>query len=283
MKVAIIGSGPAGATLYRLLKDKPDMQVDIFGKKESTNCGLKSCAWGVNRIKFQELCNRLGLDSKRYYTNHCKYFYLWGFRIPCDMVMINKALLLQDLVKDNTLYKQPEIGKYDRIIDATGLANGKFHPTFQIKVKARLPLGINIGLFPSLHCLWYFPLSNDTTHVGVLSFVNNADNLEKLKGKIARYKPICQCYSKIHSQGLVEPLVERNVWKVGESAGAVDPITGGGILSSMTSSFILYNNWYNPEGYKKVMASRFSYTTSKLRALFHNEFRGIPIGLTHGN
>jgi len=276
MKVVVLGSGPAGATLYRLLKGKPNTQVDIFGRRETTACGLESCAWGVNRLKFQELCNRLDLVSERYYTNHCKYFHFWKFRIPCDIVMIDKALFLQDLIGASILYGQPEVSKYDRVIDATGLTNGKSYTTFQVKAKGKLPLRVSISLLPSLHYLWYFPLSDNTTHIGIMSFT---DNLGRLKDKMDRYEPICQCYSKIHNQGLVETLVEGNVWKAGESAGVVDPITGSGVLSSMASALLLYENWDDPEGYKKAMSNKFGYMSSRPRALFHNEFRGIPIRL----
>lgn len=276
MRIAVLGNGPAGTTLYRLLRSKLGAQVDLFGKKENTVCGLKSCAWGVNKPKFRGICEELGLSYEKYCTNHCNSFRLSGFKFACDMVMIDKPLLVSDLAGDDILYSQPQLKSYDRIIDATGFNGGPTHATYQALVKAKLPLSLHIGVYPSLHCFWSFPLYAHTAHVGVLSFTGRLGGLEK---KLKRYTPICECYSHIHSGGLTYPIVEGNVWKVGERAGAVDPITGSGILTSMVSAILLFKNWDDPKGYEKAMRRKFGYTTNKVRTLFHNEFRGPPITL----
>lgn len=275
-RVAILGSGPAGATIYRLLKNKPNIEATIYGRRETTACGLSSCAWGINRPKFEEICTRLDLDPKRYYTNHCSHFFLGKLKFKCDLVMVDKGLLLQDLIGDNISYEEPEASKYDRLIDARGCTSTTYHATFQIKTKEELPLSTRIGFSPYPYCIWSFPLSRDVAHVGILSFSNRIEGLEH---KLDKYKPICKCYSKVHCGGLRFPLVSNTIWRVGESAGAIDPITGSGILTSMTSSILLSENWNNPRNYEKAMRSRLGYTTNKLKALFHNEFRGLPISL----
>lgn len=274
MKVAIIGAGSSGVTLYSLLKKKKDVVVDIYGKKSANMCGMRSCAWGVNSNKFQEICNRLGLDYRKYCMRQLDTYYMCGLKRHCKSTMIDKALLLKDLAGDNVIYALPNLENYDRVIDATGKGNGKSRATYQIKAVSRQPLTISLGLLPVLHCKWVFPLADGIAHIGVMTFNGHLAGIEE---KLESYKPICKCYSHIRTGGLDGELVKDNMWKVGESAGVVDPITGSGILLAMISAMLLYENWDDGEKYKRALRAKFGYMNNKLEALFHNEFRGVPI------
>ena len=264
MRICILGSGPAGASLFRLLRDR-DIEVDIFGQEEKTSCGMKSCSWGVNKLKFEEICRILGLTAENYYTNVLDSFTLNGFKRSCNLAILDKKKLIDSLVGSNVNYRKPNLDSYDRIIDATGSTNGRWHRTYQVRIKESFPLAVRIK--PNLEIEWRFP-TNGNTHIGILN-PRSTKNFE--------FDKICECYSKIHKEGLVRNLVEGKVWKVGESAGVVDPVTGSGILSSITSSIILSKYLNNPIGYVREMEKTFEYTRSKLRTLFHNEFRGLPI------
>lgn len=274
MKAVILGNGIAGTTLYSLLRRKRDVCVDIYGKKSTNICGIKSCAWGVNTYKFKEICSKLGLDYYKYCLKEVNKFHLLGTERHCRVTIINKVLLLEDLAGNNIIYDTPELEKYDRIIDATGQGNGARHTTYQIKVETCQELKITIGLFPSLHSKWIFPLSDNTAHIGILSFSRDLNGIDK---KLEEYNPICKCYSSIHTGGVDKHLVNGRTWKVGESAGIVDPITGSGILPAMTSAIILYENWNNGEQYKRAIMREFNYMNSTIKAIFHNKYRGIPI------
>ena len=274
MKVVILGAGVAGATVYNLLKKRKDVYVDIYGQKSSNMCGIKSCAWGVNTYKFKEICNMMGLHYYSYCLREVNRYRIFGLTKHCYVTMVNKFLLLEDLTGGNVIYGVPKLEEYDRIIDATGQNNGAKHATYQIKAETNQPLKIAIGLFPKLHCKWVFPLAHNIAHIGILAFGSDLDGMEK---KLKGYNPICECYSSIHTGGLDRELVKGNIWKVGESAGIVDPITGSGILSAMMSSMILCENWGKPEQYKKAIIARFGYMNNKLKVLYRNEFSGVPI------
>ena len=274
MRVAILGAGVAGATLYDLLKKGKDVYVDIYGRKSSNMCGIKSCAWGVNTYKFEEICGVMGLHYYRYCLGEVHRYRVFGLAKRCCVTVINKPLLLGDLTGNNVIYSAPRLDEYDRVIDATGQSNGAKHATYQIKVETNQTLEVVIGLFPKLYCKWVFPLAHNVAHVGVLSFDSDLGGMDK---KLSGYNPMCECYSSIHTGGLDRELIKGNVWKVGESAGIVDPITGSGILPAMISSMILYENWDEPEQYKKAIIARFGYMDSRLKVLFRNEFSGVPI------
>lgn len=274
MKVAILGAGVSGATLYNLLKMRKDVSADIYGHKSSNMCGSKSCAWGVNTYKFKEICNMMGLHYSSYCLREVNRYRIFGLTKHCYVTMINKPLLLEDLIGDNVIYDIPKLEEYDRIIDATGQNNGPRHTTYQIKAETNQTLEIAIGLFPKLHCKWVFPLAHNIAHIGILAFGSNLGGMDK---KLKGYNPICECYSSIHTGGLDRGLIKGNIWKVGESAGIVDPITGSGILPAMMSSMMLCENWDKPEQYKKAIIARFGYMNNKLAVLFRNEFSGVQI------
>ena len=90
------------------------------------------------------------------------------------------------------------------------------------------------------------------------------------------HKVICECRSSF-TTGLAKQMVHGKVWKVGEAAGIIDPITGSGILPAMLSALLLVKHWDNPRAYEKSVWQRFGYMGNILSALFHNEIRGVPI------
>ena len=266
MKICILGSGPSGASLYRMLKFR-GIDPDIFSKKEDNPCGMRACSWGVDKDMFDIVCRKLELNSDSYCINILNSFKLNWFKLPCNLAIINKRKLIEDLVGGKVKYDKPNLENYDRIIDATGSSNGRYHTTHQIRIRESLPLSVRVK--PNLEVQWFFPIRGET-HIGIL----NPKGTKVTNGNI-----ICECSSKLNRGGLVHNLIEDRTWKVGETAGVVDPITGSGILSSIASSMILDNNLHKPEEYVNEMEKRFSYTRSFFRTLFHNEFRGLKIKL----
>jgi hypothetical protein len=268
MKVAILGAGVSGSTLFRLLRDMADVDATLFGKQWQTKCGIRPCAWGVNTQKFREICGKIGLEPKRYVLDRHGHFYMNGIRMPCDVSMIDKPALLHDLAGDGIEYGECDVTKYDRVIDATGVnTDGKPYHCHQQLVVGDFPLGVHVSLNPFLNCTWCFPVDGKA-HIGIVGFGNALGH--------NGFKQECECYSSFRV-GLSKKLVKGNVWKVGESAGIIDPITGSGILPAMLSAKILDENWDDSEGYEREIWRTFGYMGNRLKALFHNEYRGIPI------
>lgn len=277
-KVAILGNGVAGSTLsYLLRKTRPDISVHLYGKQHPTSCGIRPCAWGVNTRTFILICSQLELDPNRYVLNRNKYFHINGRKMPCDISMIDKPLLLRDL-NDNTLYNTPDLTQYDRIIDATGISKaGIKRHCYQRLVKGEFPLSSWVSIFPKPTCMWVFPLSK-VSHIGIFSLNGIPKSIDM------NTETICECRSSFLT-GLTDKLVVNNVWKVGEAAGIIDPITGSGILPAMLSAQLLNIYWDDAKKYESAIRYHFGYMKHPLLALFHNEFRGIPItpkGLLYG-
>jgi flavin-dependent dehydrogenase len=266
MKVAILGAGISGSTLFRLLRDRADADATLFGKQWQTKCGIRPCAWGVNTREFTEICGKIGLEPKRYVLDRHTHFYMNGIRMPCDVSMIDKPALLHDLAGDNIMYSKCDMSEYNRIIDATGInADGKVRYCHQQLIEGDFPLVVHVRFFP-FYCYWCFPMDGKA-HVGVLSGVIEKSEI---------FRPECECFPTFRV-GLSKELVKGKVWKVGEAAGIIDPITGSGILPAMLSAKMLAENWDDSEGYEREIQRTFGYMGNRLRALFHNEFRGIPI------
>ena len=277
-RVAILGNGVAGSTLYYLLrKTRPELSVHLYGKQHPTSCGIRPCAWGVNTGKFISICSQIELDPNKYILNQSTCFRINGKKMPCDISMIDKPLLLKNL-NNNTLYDTPDLTRYNRVIDATGVStNGTIRHCYQQLVKGEFPLSSWVNLFPNPTCIWVFLLSG-VSHIGIFS-LNGMPKEIKLGTET-----ICECRSTL-STGLLDKLVTGNVWKVGEAAGIIDPITGSGILPAMLSAQLLNTYWDDAREYENAIRYHFGYMKHPLRALFHNEFRGIPIkpvGLLYG-
>lgn len=268
MKVAIIGAGVSGSTIYHLIRSKPGVDVTLFGKKWDTSCGIRPCAWGVKSKMFRSLCRDIGLNSSKYILNHHKLFNINGLQRECDMVTIDKKLFLSDLNTGNILYESPTLDNYDRVINATGVNDGKaVRYSVQRKVWGKSFLSTQVRLLPHFVCMWNFPLLG-ATHIGLFS-THEIDFPEQ-------EEMICECKSTFRV-GMSNKFVEGNIWKVGEAAGIIDPITGSGILPAIQSARLLVEHWDKPKVYEQAILSYFGYMRYKISALFHNEFRGIPI------
>lgn len=280
MRVAIVGAGPAGGSLFRLLSK--EYSVDLFDKEPEVECGCKSCGWGVNTLTFGAMCKYLGMDAREYYMRQFSKATVQGIRAKVGISLIDKPRFVRDLVGGSVKYGVPCSG-YDRIIDATGrrvylnhsLAENYFN-TFQIKASMALgDIGLRVWLDPIMpsRILWVFPLEGNVVHIGILGLTsspgyNDLKNSLSVCGLIHHIdKIVCQCQGTIWSGGIRAPFVEGKVFGVGETIGLVDPISGSGILPAMASARLLYENWENPMGYCGAIKERFGYIDSGARIM----------------
>jgi len=284
-RIAIAGAGIVGSYLYRLLV-KAGCRVDLFDKKNQTRCGLYPCAWGTSR-GFTELVQAAGLDPESYILNRVDYLMMDEVRVPADLKTFDKPRLVKDLLQDAEVeYSEPDLTRYDRIIDATGVSRA-FLPRiendivlqctqYRVRIDAERKNAVRLG---GIGYAWCFPLSNQTYHIGCGSLVSDPDRVIKELGWVGNPGPrggmdiICGCRGRIRlaaphrSQPFMVRDGKREIWGVGEAIGCVAPLAGDGIVPGMKSARILLQNWNDPKGYAHAVLEEFAWMEHERRVI----------------
>lgn len=279
-KIAIAGAGMTGAYLYRLLHRQGD-RIDVYDVGPQTRCGLSSCAWGTSR-GFAELVADAGLAAADYILDRPGYVLIDDLKIRADLMTFDKPKLIRDLLGGAPIkHANLDPGKYERVIDATGVARA-FLPTItddivlqcvQYRLKSSQPLEnqINLG---KIGYAWCFPLSGGCYHIGCGSLV--ADPRARIDALGMREKPpgghqtvICECSGSIRLAGpqAAVPFVVDHIWGVGEAIGCVAPLAGDGIIPGMKSVQFLMRHWNDPEGYTRAVLQEFDWIRGERRVI----------------
>lgn len=289
MKVAIAGMGPAGAYLSALLSDEHRVEIYELQDKESFT---SVCAWGTGYYKMKEMLKRVGLNFDDYVIFRGKRLYVelrekvFTVRLA-GLSTFDKPRLLKDLAsRVNVNYgKAVRPGeletKYYRVIDATGvyrrlLPNIKedfIMPTIQYLVRFKSPPFDDFFVKPFKSYtgyLWYFPLDDGRFFVGAGDAKNNKHietalrfirehegKILKRMGRALRLTP--------PSKAL--PHYFMNTIGVGEAVGAVFAVLGEGILPSMMTAELLYENFEDPLGYSRLLKRKFKAFEHAIRFL----------------
>jgi hypothetical protein len=281
LKTAIAGAGMTGAYLCRLLRNQ-GQEVDLYRRETGTRCGISPCAWGTSR-GFAELVRVSGLDPEKYYLRRFDYLFMDGIRLKAEVGTFNKPALIRDLL-EGAAVKSGDIPteKYDRIIDATGVAR-VFLPATQeditlpcvqwrIRSVTKLENRINLG---GVGYAWCFPLSGDEYHIGCGSLLSDPRQLLKELGWVEKLvengngKALCACGGRVRLAGPLStrPFVRKNgraeVWGVGEAIGCVAPLAGDGVVPGMRSAQIVLENWNDAEKYEAAILREFSWMESE--------------------
>ena len=293
MKVAVVGAGMTGAYLYRLL-DKKRHSVDLFDRRPQTSCGIKPCAWGTSG-GFSELVKASGLDPADYILKKTDHLIIDRLKIAAALMTIDKVRLIRDLLAGADInYGQPEAARYDRIIDATGVARSLLPPVqddiilhcVQWRVKTDAPLENRVQL-GKIGYGWSFPLLPQEYHIGCGSLIADPSMIMEEMGWLgdAKGKTMCACQGTIrltgprHSQPFVAVHGPTEVWGVGEAIGCVAPIAGDGILSGMRSAQLLLEYWHNPSGYAAAILKEFHWMEDERRVI-EKLRRREPLGIS---
>ncbi len=272
--MAIAGAGITGAFLSRLLVGEGH-EVDVYGVEKGTMCGLSPCAWGTSR-GFTDLVGEAGLDPERYVLRRLDHLMMDEVRVGAELMTFDKPRLVGDLLRGTEVRHSPlKAERYDRIIDATGVARAFLPPIggdvilpcVQYRVEAEEPLGNRIRL-GGIGFAWCFPLSRDDYHVGCGSLI--ADPRETLEGLgwiggPHRNRVVCGCSGEVRltgphgSQPFFVDDEPTEVWGVGEAIGCVAPLAGDGVVPGMKSVRILIEMWDDPEGYTGAILKEFGW------------------------
>lgn len=284
-RVAIAGAGIVGAYLYRLLLNK-GYKADLFDKKNRTKCGLHPCAWGTSR-GFSELVHAAGLDPEAYILNRLDYLMMDGVRIRADLKTFNKPRLVKDLLQDAKIeYSEPELTRYHRVIDATGVSrallpkidNDIVLQCVQYRVRAGEERKNSVRL-GGIGYAWCFPLSNSNYHIGCGTLVSDPHRLMESLGWLGNASSqgitdiVCRCCGRIRltaprsSQPFVVGDGRREIWGVGEAIGCVAPLAGDGIVPGMKSALILVENWDDSRGYARAVLEEFAWMENERKVI----------------
>ena len=293
MKVAVVGAGMTGAYLYRLL-DKKRHSIDLFDRKPQTSCGIKPCAWGTSN-GFSELVKASGLDPSDYILKKTDHVIIDGLKIAAALMTIDKGRLIGDLLAGADVSDgQPEAARYDRIIDATGVARSLLPPVqddiilhcAQWRVERSAPLENRVQL-GKIGYGWSFPLLPREYHIGCGSLIADPDMVMEEIGWLGDGKgnTRCACQGTIrltgpcHSQPFVAVHGPTEVWGVGEAIGCVAPLAGDGILSGMRSAQLLLEYWNDSSGYTAAILKEFRWMEDE-RRIIEKLRRSKPLGIS---
>jgi flavin-dependent dehydrogenase len=285
LKVAIAGTGIAGAYLYRLLS-KRGIHADLYGIKEKTHCGASPCAWGTSK-GFINHIEAVEFDSDKYILKRFDHLIIDDVRVPADLMTIDKPKLIDDLLegaKINLAELNP--ADYHRLIDATGVSR-RYLPAITddivlkcVQYRVRSTQALENQIKPGrVGYGWCFPVGQNLYHIGSGGLVADTRELFSSQGwpeaslKPANGVTICSCSGRVRltTPDYSQPFFTDNgaceVLGVGESIGCVGPLAGDGILSSFKSAQLLADLWNDPEGYTEAIKNEFKWMRKERKVL----------------
>ena len=263
MKITVCGAGVSGSYIATRLIWK-GYKVRIYDPLIKRG---HRCAYGSHYKMLKEKLRNVFLDVDDYLLCKVKKVYLNDICIDIeDAIIIDKPRMLEEILPKDfiTPRKIKNIKKLsaDLIINATsdplypmnneGIA---VMPTLQYKTKLNTERETAWVYFNPkyLGYAWIFPLDDEGRefHVGAGSIGVPPLHLIKEMMKFYGFKlgiPKCACSREIKMMDPEEIVIyEGKVVSVGESAGAVYPLTGEGTLPSMDSCDILFDALRNVE------------------------------------
>ncbi|MDX1596010.1 MAG: NAD(P)/FAD-dependent oxidoreductase [Nitrosopumilaceae archaeon] len=310
MKIAVMGMGVAGSYLMARLKDT---EHEVVGYERNTQQNHDSiCAWGTIKPVLEQFCKKVGRNFDDFLihdgkTMHVKMNNNTKFDIGLHgLCTYDKLGLIKDFIKDSKIIygKSPSLEElekeYDMIVDCTGfhrvylpkLEKDFFLPTYEYKVQYEKGVPYDdfyIEPFPGMSgYFWYFPLENNTAHIGAGDYRKNHVKatdafLKKHGGKVIATKgrPI-----RLATPGKCKPFYKGKVVGVGESIGTVYALLGEGIIPSMQCVDIFLENMHDFKAYEKAVDEHYKVydkVFNFVRAKIHKDFsiiKSLPDFLT---
>lgn len=256
MKIAVVGAGVSGSYLTALLRNS-GVNVEVY-EREPERRG-HYCAWGSHYTLLREKLSKVGLNVDDYVLTRVKRVYVNGVEVGMgNTVIIDKPRMLRDMLSDGELFaSNVDISELaskrvdlNLIVNATGTPHPKTPHTqiFTVESKSILD-GAEENTAYVLFDLervgygWVFPLDDDGKwfHVGAGCLKSDWDATMLMLNTLSNYdltvaRHTCTCERTISIIKGAPAIAEGRTIYVGESAGAVNPITGEGILTSMDTA-----------------------------------------------
>jgi flavin-dependent dehydrogenase len=296
LKIAIAGAGTTGAYCYRLLSIQ-GLDVHVYDGKHKPACGISPCAWGTSR-GFMELTSVAGLTPEKYILQRFDSVLMDDFAVKGELMTFDKPAFIRDLLEGAEIRKGPiQVGRYDRIIDATGVSrsflpsinNDLLLPAIQCRIKTeeRLENRIKLG---GVGYAWCFPLGARGYHIGCGTLIGDPAiyfkqlNWLPKESSHPHTKTLCACTGTLrltgphHSQPFSVDGASQGIWGVGESIGCVAPLAGDGIVPGMKSVQLLLKHWDDPMGYSRAILKEFEWMKTE-RHVIDKLLASSPLGI----
>jgi len=264
MRIAIIGAGVAGRSLYRFLEldgmlDIHEVEIFDLERPCKSMCKIHPCAWGVKTPEWKRACAML--ETKTRVLREFTRIYRNDSLVRCDLCTIDKPKFLDDICPEENIQRggfDDDCSKYDLVVDATGEKRAVLPPLkddmkitcWQAVFRADRE-NLDMGVFPSksVGYSWVFPLKHPFVHIGGgamkwdfgFTMPIETQNAMRYAGVMDK-EPVCGWHeSKIRLMSPIysRPIVHQNVVGIGESVGAVSPNNGAGILPGIMSARLL--------------------------------------------
>ena len=202
-----------------------------------------------------------------------------GVKIGSDMITLNKPALIARLAEGADIREgRIDLDRYDRVIDATGveraylprIENDVIADCVQYRIRSEEPMGTWFRT-SSLGYEWCFPLGNEEYHVGFGNLMTDVNDYRPafLNDTSSGLKQVrCRCRSRVR---LSSPFFSRpfvtggKVVGIGESIGAVGPLTGDGNLYAMQTAEMLLEHWDDLDGYAGHVLKRYDWMRKERR------------------
>jgi len=275
MSIAIAGAGVAGSYIHRLLSVRGYRSVEIFDVEHRIACGIHPCGYGVDR-SFDALVRIAGLDPADYVLHVPPRLLarVESVAVRTSVFMIDKPRLVRELLAGAGVRHEPvDVGRYDLVIDATGVARAYAPPlpddlkarVVQWRVRVRKPVGTTFMATRRLPgYAWIMPLDEvgSEVHVGAGCRAGTGSPARELTHPAFRRldveRVVCACGAHIRLSGPdFARIVHENVWAVGEAAGLVGPASGAGNVYAMTSGLRLVEHLGDAPGYVEALRKAF--------------------------
>ena len=244
--IVVAGLGISGSYLLKRLDDEG---FEVRGFDPKTQDFYVPCGYATNIRKLRDILRSVNLNADDYIEREGKDVTISGPDLPeltfssAGICTIDKNRLENDLIsghKHERARAKYESG--DTVIDATGVSRyylGQAENDFLMYTKEYLTDEADHADFHFRYFsrgtgyYWEFPLKNGF-HVGA-----GADSVEAINQSLAGvvYKKVLS--RKIRLKPLFDQMFNQNIIGTGESIGTVSPITGEGIIPSLTSAEIL--------------------------------------------
>lgn len=270
--IRIAGLGASGSYLYRRLVDSG---FDVEGYDPKRSGFYIPCGYAVNMNRLSAFLKKIEIDAENYLeasSNHVIFESDSGINInlpTSGFSTIDKNRLESDILGDLKVERRSvPLTKRDKdiLIDATGVSRYYLGPaTGDLLMRTKEYLtevspheDFYFRYFPSGRgYYWEFPLKQGY-HIGA-----GGDSIDLVTEALDNVKGHLKVMSRnIRLSPLFDQIHRGNIIGIGEAIGTVSPITGEGILPSIESAEILFQQLkkYNDI---QSLKERYSYEIKK--------------------
>jgi flavin-dependent dehydrogenase len=246
MRIGVAGLGSSGSYLLHLLTKSGFDAVGFDPKRDGYYI---PCGYAANRHRMSELLSPAGLNFSHYIESEAGSIIFSGSSMreiafnSLGLVTFDKNRLERDLIENCTWKRESLNGTFDLLIDATGVSRSylpgvkdyRMHTVeYLVSVEEKKEFQFRYFANGSGY-FWIFP-KGKRYHVGA-----GSDSIDKIRSSLSGYTPEKVVSRDIRLKPLFHSLSHGNVIGMGEAIGTVSPITGEGIVPSMTSARLLFD------------------------------------------